>query len=127
MPCDEDFEKWDTPCSQATSCASGITPGSKWVRTVSLEACMEDKDSKIHSLPAPGGRRCGTGGGERLLQLVSRPLCLERDRTILELRGGIWLSGDSGCLGYKTHSAVIKRMEAIKKNGSFDTKTREGQ
>ena len=40
----------------------------------------------------------------------------ERDRTILELRGeGYGYQEIADKLGYKTHSAVIKRMEAIKK------------
>ena len=52
MPCDEDFEKLDTHVRK-DFLRKWYHTRSRWVRTGSLEACREDKDSKIHSLPAP--------------------------------------------------------------------------
>ena len=114
MPCDEDFEKWDTHVRK-DFLRKWYHTRSKWVRTVSLEACMEDKDSKIHSLPAPEGDVAEQAAEKDFCNRFKAALP-ERDRTILELRGeGYGYQEIADKLGYKTHSAVIKRMEAIKK------------
>ena len=114
MPCDEDFEKWDTHVRK-DFLRKWYHTRSKWVRTVSLEACMEDKDSKIHSLPAPEGDVAEQAAEKDFCNRFKAALS-ERDRTILELRGeGYGYQEIADKLGYKTHSAVIKRMEAIKK------------
>lgn len=54
MPCDEDFEKWDTNVRK-DFLRKWYHTRSKRVQTVSLEECMEDEDSNIHSLPDPKG------------------------------------------------------------------------
>lgn len=114
MPCDEDFEKWDTHVRK-DFLRKWYHTRSKRVRTVSLEACMEDKDSKIHSLPAPEGDVAEQAAEKDFCNRFKAALP-ERDRTILELRGeGYGYQEIADKLGYKTHSAVIKRMEAIKK------------
>lgn len=114
MPCDEDFEKWDTHVRK-DFLRKWYHTRSKRVRTVSLEACMEDKDSKIHSLPAPEGDFAEQAAEKDFCNRFKAALP-ERDRTILELRGeGYGYQEIADKLGYKTHSAVIKRMEAIKK------------
>ena len=114
MPCDEDFEKWDTNVRR-DFLRKWYHTRSKRVRTVSLEACMEDKDSKIHSLPAPEGDVAEQAAEKDFCNRFKAALP-ERDRTILELRGeGYGYQEIADKLGYKTHSAVIKRMEAIKK------------
>lgn len=114
MPCDEDFEKWDTHVRK-DFLRKWYHTRSKRVRTVSLEACMEDKDSKIHSLPAPEGDVAEQAAEKDFYNRFKAALP-ERDRTILELRGeGYGYQEIADKLGYKTHSAVIKRMEAIKK------------
>lgn len=114
MPCDEDFEKWDTHVRK-DFLRKWYHTRSKWVRTVSLEACMEDKDSKIYSLPAPEGDVAEQAAEKDFCNRFKAALS-ERDRTILELRGeGYGYQEIADKLGYKTHSAVIKRMEAIKK------------
>lgn len=114
MPCDEDFEKWDTYVRK-DFLRKWYHTRSKCVRTVSLEACMEDKDSKIHSLPAPEGDVAEQAAEKDFCNRFKAALP-ERDRTILELRGeGYGYQEIADKLGYKTHSAVIKRMEAIKK------------
>lgn len=114
MPCDEDFEKWDTHVRK-DFLRKWYHTRSKRVRTVSLEACMEDKDSKIHSLPAPEGDVAEQAAEKDFCNRLKAALP-ERDRTILELRvEGYGYQEIADKLGYKTHSAVIKRMEAIKK------------
>ena len=114
MHCHEDFEKWDTHVRK-DFLRKWYHTRSKRVRTVSLEACMEDKDSKIHSLPAPEGDVAEQAAEKDFCNRFKAALP-ERDRTILELRGeGYGYQEIADKLGYKTHSAVIKRMKAIKK------------
>lgn len=114
MPCDEDFEKWDTHVRK-DFLRKWYHIRSKRVRTVSLEACMEDKDSKIHSRPAPEGDFSEQTAGKDFCNRFKAALP-ETDRTILELRvEGYGYQEIAHKLGCKTHSAVVKRMEAIKK------------
>lgn len=114
MPCDEDFEKWDTHVRK-DFLRKWYHTRSKRVRTVSLEACMEDKDNKIHFLPAPEGD-VAEKAAEKDFCNRFKAVLPERDRTILQLRvEGYGYQEIADKLGYKTHSAVIKRMEAIKK------------
>ena len=114
MPCDEDFEKWDTNVRKGFL-RKWYHTRSKRVQTVSLEECMEDEDSKIHSLPAPEGDFTGQVEGEDLCQRFKATLS-DKDMAILELRVEGYTFGEiADKLGYKTHSAVVKRMEAIKK------------
>ena len=101
MSCDEDFEPWDTNVRK-DFLRKWYHTRSKRVQTVSLEACMEDEDSGIHSLPDPAGDLTAT--------------LSEKDMAILELRvEGYGYKEIADKLGYKNHSGVIKRMEAIKK------------
>lgn len=114
MPCDEDFEKWDTNVRK-DFLRKWYHTRSKRVQTVSLEECMEDEDSKIHSLPAPEGDFTGQVEGEDFCQRFKATLS-EKDMAVLELRLEGYTFGEiADRLGYKTHSAVVKRMEAIKK------------
>lgn len=114
MPCEEDFEKWDTNVRK-DFLRKWYHTRSKRVQTVSLEECMEDEDSNIHSLPALEG--------DFTEQVESKDFCRrfkatlsQKDMSILELRvEGYTLEEIADRLGYKTHSAVVKRMEAIKK------------
>ena len=72
-------------------------------------------DSKIHSLPAPDGDFTGQVEGEDFCQRFKATLS-QKDMAILELRvEGYTYEEIADRLGYKTHSAVVKRMEAIKK------------
>ena len=114
MPCDEDFEKWDTNVRK-DFLRKWYHTRSKRVQTVSLEECMEDEDSKIHSLTAPEGDFTGQVEGEDFCQRFKATLS-DKDMAILELRvEGYTFEEIADRLGYKTHSAVVKRMEAIKK------------
>ena len=114
MPCDEDFEKWDTNVRK-DFLRKWYHTRSKRVQTVSLEECMEDEDSKIHALPAPDGDFTEQVEGEDFYKRFKATLS-EKDMAILELRvDGYGYQEIADRLGYKTHSAVVKRMEAIKK------------
>lgn len=114
MPCDEDFEKWDTNVRK-DFLRKWYHTRSKKVKTVSLEECMEDENSNIHSLPAPDGDFTVQVEGEDFCQRFKATLS-DKDMEILELRvEGYTFEEIASRLGYKTHSAVVKRMEAIKK------------
>jgi len=114
MPCDEDFEPWDTN-ARKDFLRKWYHTRSKRVQTVSLEECMEDGDSGIQALPDPAGDFTGQVEGEDFCQRLKATLS-ERDMAILELRvEGYGYQEIADKLGYKTHSAVVKRMEAIKK------------
>ena len=114
MPCDEDFMNWDTNVRK-DFLRKWYHTRSKRVQTVSLEECMEGEDSKIHSLPAPEGNFTGQVEGEDFCQRFKATLS-QKDMAILELRvEGYTYEEIADRLGYKTHSAVVKRMEAIKK------------
>lgn len=114
MPCDEDFEKWDTNVRR-DFLRKWYHTRSKRVQTVSLEGCMEDEGSSIHSLPAPEGDFTERVEAEDFCQRFKATLS-EKDMAILELRvEGYTYEEIADRLGYKTHSGVIKRMEAVKK------------
>lgn len=114
MPCEEDFEKWDTNIRK-DFLRKWYHTRSKRVQTVSLEECMEDEDSNIHSLPDPKGDFTEQVESEDFCRRFKATLS-QKDMAILELRvEGYTLEEIADRLGYKTHSAVVKRMEAIKK------------
>lgn len=114
MPCDEDFEPWDTNVRK-DFLRKWYHTRSKRVQTVSLEACMEDEDSGIHSLPDPAGDFTGQVEGGDFCQRFKATLS-EKDMAILELRvEGYGYKEIADKLGYKNHSGVIKRMEVMKK------------
>lgn len=121
MPCDEDFEKWDTNVHK-DFLRKWYHTRSKRVQTVSLEGCMEDEDSGIHSLPA--GDFTGQVEEADFCQRFKATLS-EKDMAILELRVEGYTFGEiADRLGYKTHSAVVKRMEVIKKRFiQYETET----
>lgn len=114
MPCEEDFERWDTNVRK-DFLRKWYHTRSKRVQTVSLEECMEDEDSRIHSIPDPKGDFTEQVESEDFCQRFKATLS-QKDMAILELRvEGYTLEEIADRLGYKTHSAVVKRMEAIKK------------
>ena len=84
MPCDEDFEKWDTNVRR-DFLRKWYHTRSKRVQTVSLEGCMEDEGSSIHSLPAPEGDFTERVEAEDFCQRFKATLS-KKDMAILELR-----------------------------------------
>lgn len=114
VPCEEDFENWDTNVRK-DFLRKWYHTRSKRVQIVSLEECMEDEDSNIHSLPDPKGDFMEQVESEDFCQRFKATLS-QKDMAILELRVERYtLEEIADRLGYKTHSAVVKRMEAIKK------------
>lgn len=114
MPCDEDFEPFNTNVRK-DFLRKWYHTRSKRVQTVSLEACLEDEDSGIHAIADPAGDFTAQVEGEDFFQRFKDTLS-EKDMAILELRAaGYGYQEIADKLGYKTHSAAVKRMEAIKK------------
>ena len=114
MPCAEDFEPWDTNVRKDFF-RKWYHTRSKRVQTVSLEECLEDENSGICSIPDPVGDFTAYVEAEDFCQRFKATLS-EKDMAILELRvEGYSYKEIADKLGYKNHSGVIKRMEAIKK------------
>ncbi len=115
MPCDEDYEPWDTN-ARKDFLRKWYHTRSKRVQTVSLEELMEaDEDGSIFYLPDPTQNVedyvIAKDFAERFLATLP-----ERDRQIALLRqDGYSYAEIADRLGYKNHSGVIKRMEAVKK------------
>ena len=116
MPCDEDFEKWDTN-ARKDFLRRWYHTRSKKVQTVSLEGMLEssDDDSPICHIPDPSQNVeeyvIAKDFVERFLATLT-----EKDRQIVELRqDGFTYEEIADRLGYKNHSGVIKRVEAVKK------------
>lgn len=107
-PCDEDFEKWDTNVRK-DFLRKWYHTRSKRVQTVSLEEYMEDKDNKIHSLPAPEGDFTEQVESEDFCQRFKATLS-QKDMAILELRvEGYTLEEIADRLGYKSRARRIRR------------------
>ena len=114
MPCAEDFEPWDTNVRK-DFLRKWYHTRSKRVQTVSLEECLEDESSGIRSIPDPAGDFTAYVEAEDFCQRFKATLS-EKDMAILELRvEGYSYKEIAAKLGYKNHSGVIKRMDAIKK------------
>lgn len=115
MPCDEDYEPWDTN-ARKDFLRKWYHTRSKRVQTVSLEDLMEaDEDGSIFYLPDPTQNVedyvIAKDFAERFLATLP-----ERDRQITLLRqDGYSYAEIADRLGYKNHSGVIKRMEVVKK------------
>jgi RNA polymerase sigma factor (sigma-70 family) len=114
MPCDEDFEKWDTKVRK-DFLRKWYHTRSKRVQTVSLEACMEDEDNGIHEIADESSDFEEKVIAEDFCRRFKERLT-KRDMEILELRiEGFTYEEIADKLGYKNHSGVLKRMKAIKK------------
>ena len=115
MPCDEDFEPWDTN-ARKDFLRKWYHTRSKKVQTVSLEELMESgEDDSIFYLPDPSQNVedyvITKDFVERFLTTLP-----ERDRQIVQLRqDGYTYVEIADALGYGNHSGVIKRIEAVKK------------
>ena len=114
IPCDEDFEKWDTNVRK-DFLRKWYHTRSKRVQTVSLEACMEDDGHGIHEIVADFADIAESVSAEDFCQRFKNRLS-QKDMEILELRvEGYTHEEIADKLGYKTHSGVIKRMQEITK------------
>lgn len=88
---------------------------SKRVKMVSLEACVEDDEHHIHEIADPSSGFEEGVMAEDFCQRFKERLS-PKDMEILELRAqGFTYEKIAEKLGYKGHSGVIKRMQAITK------------
>ena len=113
MPCAEDFENWRTNV-RINFERKWYHTRSKKVQSVSLEECLKDNEHGVYDIPDTSqnveARVIANDFKERFLLSLS-----EKDRRIVQLRyDGYTYEEIAKEVGYKTHSAVIKRMEAVK-------------
>ncbi|CAK7012709.1 MAG: hypothetical protein DELT_03222 [Desulfovibrio sp.] len=114
MPCEEDFMRWDTKVRK-DFLRKWYHTRSKRVKTVSLEACMEDEGHGVYQVRDKSAGFEDRIAGEDYIQRF-KALLPQKDVKILELRMAGFTYGEiADRLGYKNHSGVIKRMQAIKK------------
>ena len=114
MPCEEDFENWDTNVRK-DFLRKWYHTRSKRVQTVSLEACMEDEEHGIHEIEdTKSGFEDSVIADDFCRRFKAR--LSDKDLRILELRvEGFTYEEIAVKLGYKNHSGVLKRMKAITK------------
>jgi hypothetical protein len=114
MPCEEDFEKWDTNVRK-DFLRKWYHTRSKRVKIVSLEACMEDEEHGIHETEDVSSNFEEKVIAEDFVRRFEARLS-QKDMEILELRvEGFTYEEIADRMGYKNHSGVIKRMRAIMK------------
>ena len=113
MPCDEDFEKWNTNVRNDFL--------RKWyhtrskVKMTSLEACIEDADHWINKIADSSSDFISHVVGEDTYQRFKDQLS-PQDMEILQLRmQGFTYEAIAERMGYSNHSGVLKRMRAITK------------
>lgn len=115
MPCDEDFEPWQTNV-RIDFQRKWYHTRSKNVQTVSLEELIdEDEDGSIFYIPDATQNVeayvIAKDFVERFLATLS-----DKDRQIVQFRqDGYSYVEIADNLGYKNHSGVIKRIETVKK------------
>jgi len=114
MPCDEDFEKWSTNVRK-DFLRKWYHTRSKRVKMVSLEALQEDEERGLREITVDSANISEDVSAADFCQKFKSRLS-KRDMEILELRIiGFTYEQIADKLGYKNHSGVIKRMQAIKK------------
>jgi len=114
MPCDEDFERYDTNVRK-DFLRKWYHTRSKNVQTVSLEACMENEEHGVHEVEDVSSRFEDQVAGEDYVQKFKERLS-EKDYRILGLRAyGFTHQEIAKIVPYKNHSGVIKRIRAIMK------------
>ncbi|MCL2426727.1 MAG: hypothetical protein FWD05_10375 [Oscillospiraceae bacterium] len=115
MPCDEDFENWETNV-RIDFIRKWYHTRSKRVQTISLEECLEDDDD--HGVLYVEDKSANFENNfieEDYVEQFKARLS-EKDMMILELRVmGFTYKEVAEKLGYKNHSGVIKRIKAITK------------
>jgi len=113
MPCEEDFMEWDTNVRK-DFLRKWYHTRSKRVRTVSLEACMEDAGHSVYQVKDKSASFEDRIAEEDYIQRF-KALLSTKDIKILELRmEGFTYEEIADKLGYKNHSGVIKRIRAIR-------------
>jgi len=117
MPCDEDFEVFKNFISnvRVDFYRKWYHTRSKKVKMVSLEETMEGEDGDYVTVIAVDPRDMAAIVEAEDYCLRFKALLTDKDREILELREDGYIFDEiSDMLGYKNHSGVVKRMQAIK-------------
>ena len=106
MPCEEDFEPWDTN-ARKDFLRMWYHTRSKKVQTVSLEECLEDDEGRINYIPDATQNVETYVVAKDFVELFLATLS-EKDRQIVQLRqAGYTYKEVADALGYKNHSGVI--------------------
>lgn len=114
MSCEEDFMRWDTKVRK-DFLRRWYHTRSKRVKTVSLEACMEDEGHGVYQVRDKSASFEDRITEEDYIQRF-KALLPPKDAHILALRMTGFTYGEiADRLGYKNHSGVLKRIRAIKK------------
>jgi len=115
MPCDEDFERWNTNV-RIDFIRKWYRTRSKRVKTISLDECLEDDDEHgVLYVEDKSAYFEDNVIAEDFFQRFKARLS-DKDLMILELRVmGFTYKDIAERLGYKNHSGVIKRITAITK------------
>ena len=114
MPCDEDFMNWNTNV-RTDFLRKWYHTRSKNIQMISLDTCLEDEEHGIYKIEDKFASFED--------RVISEDFCLqfmstlsEKDVEILGLRyEGFTYEEIAERLGYKNHSGVVKRAQAIKK------------
>lgn len=122
MPCEEDFEDWNTNVRKSFI-RRWYHTRSKKVQSVSLEAILEDGEGGLWQAPDVTQNVDEALAAQDYVERFFAKLS-ERDRAILQLRmDGFTHVQIAERLGYANHSGVIKRMQKIQK--AFETYQQE--
>jgi hypothetical protein len=114
LPCEEDFEKWDTNIRK-DFLRSWYHTRAKHVQTISLETCLEDEEHHIHDIEDESEHLEDNIVAEDYYDRFKSQLS-SKDMQILQMRVDGLTYGEIALeLGYKNHSGVIKRIRAITK------------
>jgi len=113
MPCDEDFEDWNTNVRK-DFLRKWYHTRSKKVQMVPLETIVGDDEDAILVTAADPRDMAEMVASEDYCRRFKARLS-NRDREILELREDGYTSNEiADKIGYKNHSGVIKRLKFIK-------------
>jgi hypothetical protein len=115
MPCEEDFERFRTYV-RTDFIRKWYHTRSERVQIVPFEECTRGSDEDYHStIVSDPYDMSEHSASEDYCQRFKKRLS-ERDLEILEMReDGFTFEDIAEKLGYKNHSGVVKRMQAIKK------------
>jgi len=112
MPCDEDFEKWDTNVRKSFR-RKWYHTRSKRFQFESLESGLDNGDFSALQVADNTADFCESVEGEDYVERFKMRLS-QKDMEILELRvNGHTYEEIADKLGYKNHSGVLKRMRII--------------
>lgn len=124
MPCEEDFEKWNSNVRKAFV-RRWYHTRSKKVQSLSLEACLEDGYGGLRFIPDSSQDVEEVVASQDYVDRFMATLS-QRDADILRLRmDGFTHVMIAKHLGYANHSGVVKRMKYITKKFEIYQQTQQ--